>query len=175
MEIWKDIIRFKGEYQVSNIGRIRSVEKLITKSNGKTYTRKSKILKSQPRMGYERIRISIMKKKYTLVVHREVAMVFIPNPTNKSQVNHINEIKNDNRVINLEWSTPSENVRHSFSRGVRKVDKGKNKPKPVLNTRTGIYYKSLRDASKTITNISYSGLQHQMNGVVKNTTGLIYA
>jgi len=174
-EIWKDIEGLEGDYQISNLGRLRSLTRTITKSDGYTYTRKGKIIKPQERQGYLRGRVSVMKVKATYSIHRLVATAFIPNPENKEQVNHINENKADNRVANLEWVTPKENVQHSFKLGNRKPLSKSNKARPVLNVKTGIYYKSLLAASKTITNISYSGLQHQMNGVVKNTAGFIYA
>jgi len=174
MEIWKHIEKLDNQYAVSTFGRVKSVNAVITKSNGCTYTRKSKIIKPQLRDGYLRVRISLNGVKSTHSVHRLVAEAWIDNPKCKSEVNHIDEDKSNNHISNLEWVTAKENVRHSFKIGKRLVASKQNKAKPVLNTNTGIFYKSLLDASKTIDSISYSGLQHQMNGTVKNTTGLIY-
>lgn len=174
MEIWKYIEKLDCQYAVSTFGRVASVEDVIVKSNGQKYTRKSKIIKPQSRNGYLRVRISLNGVKSTHTVHRLVAEAFIDNPLNKTEVNHIDEDKLNNHVSNLEWTTPKENVRHSFRLGKRKTASKKNKAKMVLNVNTGIYYKSLLEASKSIDGVSYSGIQHQMNGVCKNTTGLIY-
>lgn len=68
--------------------------------------------------GYPEVSFHINKEKYVLLVHRLVAEAFIPNPLNKREVNHINGIKSDNRVENLEWVTPSENIRHAYRTGL---------------------------------------------------------
>lgn len=174
MEIWKHIEKLDNQYAISTFGRVQSIQDVITKSDGNTYTRRSKIIKPQLRNCYLRVRISLNGVKSTYSVHRLVAEAFIDNPESKSEVNHIDENKSNNHVSNLEWLTPKENVRHSFRIGKRLIASKQNKAKPVLNTKTGIFYKSLLEASKTIDSVSYSGLQHQMNGVCKNTTGLIY-
>ena len=102
-EIWKDIIGYEGLYQVSNMGDIKSL---------RLY--KDKILKtSLSTSGYTQIGLHNSTTK-TCQVHRLVAIAFIDNQENKKWVNHKNGIKTDNRVINLEWATPSENHLHSF-------------------------------------------------------------
>ena len=88
-EIWKDIPGCEGRYWVSNLGRIKSINKILTPD------------KSQK--GYLRARIAVGGKQKSLKIHRLVAMLFIPNPDNLPQVNHKNEDKADNRVCNLEW------------------------------------------------------------------------
>lgn len=125
MEIWKPIPEFNNEYEVSTLGRIRSIHKLIIKSNGHNYTRVSKILKpSLNDSGYYAGGISLMNRMHGYVVHRIVAEVFIPNIENKATVNHINGIKIDNRIENLEWMTNSENCQHSFDTGLQKPKRG---------------------------------------------------
>lgn len=108
-EIWKDILGFEGlskNYQVSNLGNVRKIFK-----NGNVKVKKKFILNN----GYEVAHLQINGKIGTRLVHRLVALAFIPNPENKPQVNHKNGIKTDNKADNLEWNTAKENTNHSFA------------------------------------------------------------
>ena len=101
-EIWKDIHGYKGLYQISNYGRVKSFN---WRHWG--YTR---VLTPQPTAhGYLHIRLHKDKKIEQFSVHRLVALVFVPNPEGKPEVNHINEDKTDNRACNLCWMTHEEN------------------------------------------------------------------
>lgn len=110
-EIWKDIPGFKGWYQASNFGNIRSVDRYVNyKTTGKAI-RKGKILTpKKSSTGY--LEVSLIKNGVYCFkrVHQLVAQTFIPNPNNYPYINHINEVKTDNRVINLEWCTPKQNT-----------------------------------------------------------------
>ena len=101
-EIWKPIKEFEGYYEVSNMGRVRS---LNYKRTGK-----KKILKNiEDYKGYLEVGLTKNGKRKQFKVHRLVAEAFIPNPENKPCIDHINTVKSDNRVENLRWVTYKEN------------------------------------------------------------------
>ena len=105
MEIWKDIEGFEGLYQVSNLGKVKSLNY--------NHTKKEKILKhGSDRVGYLRVNLCKEGKRKTYQVHRLVAQAFIPNLENKPQVNHKDEDKTNNKVENLEWMTRRENINY---------------------------------------------------------------
>lgn len=112
MEIWKAIKDYEGLYEVSNLGRIKSLERYVKGVYGLRFNKEC-ILK--PRVdgnGYLECCLWKNNKQRQLLIHRLVAEAFIPNPDNLPQVNHINEDKTDNRVENLEWCTASYNLRY---------------------------------------------------------------
>lgn len=115
-EIWKDIKDYEGLYQVSNNGKVKSIKRDI-------------ILKSSSNhKGYLYVILCKNNKSKVGRIHRLVAETFIPNPENKPQVNHINGIKADNNVNNLEWCTNTENLKHAFAIGL-KTNVGNNNPR----------------------------------------------
>lgn len=109
-EEWRPIPNYIGYYEVSNIGNVRSVDRLVTYSNGVQRVHKGKILKQDINYkGYHRVRLQKDGKSKSFSVHRLVALAFIPNPNSLPQVNHIDENKSNNCVSNLEWCTSEYN------------------------------------------------------------------
>jgi len=115
-EIWKDIKGYKGLYQVSNLGKIKSIKRNVI------------LIPAKNHKGYLIVSLTKNNDKKTFSLHRLVAETFISNTENKPQVNHINCIKTDNRVCNLEWNTQSENQKHAFANGLQ-TNIGNNNPR----------------------------------------------
>ena len=141
-EIWRPISGYEGWFEVSNMGKIRSVDRYLVGSDGRKCHYPSKLLALQTNArGYRIVGLSQNQKRKSLIVHRLVAQAFIANPQNKEQVNHKNSDKTDNRVENLEWVTQTENVRHS----VRALTK-KTRPIKAFDGENVDFYNSLREA-----------------------------
>ena len=126
-EKWKAIEKYEGFYEVSNLGKVRSINRLVTYTNGKKANHRGNILKqTKAHNGYLRVCLSKNNEKKSFQVHSLVAKAFVPKPKGKNQVNHLNEIKTDNRHVNLNWLTAKENInygtgieRRAKSRGVK--------------------------------------------------------
>lgn len=116
-EKWQDIPGYNGLYQISSLLRIRSVPKKNRRF--RWHIKQLLLLKT----GYPYISMTINGKHYNKMVHRLVAITFIPNPENKPEVNHINGVKTDYRIENLEWCTRKENVQHALRTGLSGVHK----------------------------------------------------
>ena len=109
-EEWRDVVGYEGYYQVSNFGRVKSLQRDTVK-----------ILKSKPAIGgYLRVVLCKNETKKNRPINILVAQAFIPNHENKKQVNHLDGDKKNNCMDNLAWATPAENIAHAFDMGLRK-------------------------------------------------------
>lgn len=118
-EVWVDIEKYKGVYMISNKLRIKRImhRKNPTDKLMKYYS---------PENDYHITGLTVNGKVNSELVHRLVAIAFIPNPLNLPEVNHKNGIKSDNRIENLEWVTCAENTQHAFDTGLNKGKKGRH-------------------------------------------------
>lgn len=162
-EIWvslNGVVECGEYYQVSNLGNIRSIDRFIN----------NRIIKGQPiktsldRYGYVKVRFRNRGKVKNHSVHVLVGLAFIPNPTNKPQINHKDGNKQNNHVDNLEWCTGEENQQHAFKTGLnynhnRKMsDKDINKAKELYNNGNYTYSKLAK-----IFNVSISTMYRNIN------------
>lgn len=171
--MWKEIPDCDGLYLANEKGQIKSKDRprrhFSLKDNEYFYNRKGVILKQTlNQKGYYCVTITFENHKQKVFeVHRLIAKTFIPNPENKSQVNHIDGNKTNNNIENLEWVTAQENIVHAFKHGLNKGSKpwlGKtgakhNKSKPIircdLNWNELEEYPSVTEASKLYGNLSH--------------------
>lgn len=121
-EIYKDIIDYENTYQISNLGNVKSLKRIVNGRNGKIKL-KTKILKYSLVRGYKAVNIWKNGKYKNVKIHRLVGLYFVENKDNKKCINHINGIKTDNRVENLEWCTYSENLIHAYKNKLNKNEK----------------------------------------------------
>lgn len=160
-EIWKDIIGYEGYYQISDHGRVKSVERMIDHNKSTGVKRKicGRILTLHPKpKGYLIFIASKNGITKTCNVHRVVAELFVPNPDNLPEVNHIDENKKNNHFKNLQWVTHIENIR--YGTGIRRstqyktgrinpVVRGENHPNSKLKSAQVIcIYRDNRSYSK---------------------------
>tara|TARA_R110000850_G_C9684238_1_gene438262 strand:+ start:43 stop:558 length:516 start_codon:yes stop_codon:yes gene_type:complete len=119
-EIWKDIANYEGYYQVSNLGNVKSLSREVLNCGRAKRKITKEIILKQTIVSNKYYYISLNKKgvSKTYSVHRLVANAFLKKDRNRNYVNHINEIKTDNRDKNLEWTTHTENIRHSLLKPV---------------------------------------------------------
>lgn len=121
LEEWRDIAEFEGQYMISNYGRVLSKSRIKvkpTKWGDVPYRVKAKIMaQSKDRMGYPTVSLAIGKRTITKKIHRLIGMAFIHNPDNKPEINHLNCIKANSVLWNLEWCTHAENMKHAAENG----------------------------------------------------------
>ena len=119
-EVWKDIDGYEGSYQVSNLGRVRGLNRTVERSDGQTRTIPGCILKAkQNRGGYSQVSLWKDGRQKTFTIHQLVLWEFGGEQLPEHEANHIDGDKLNNRIDNLEWVTKSDNMRHAFDMGLR--------------------------------------------------------
>lgn len=154
-EIWKTIPELPN-YQVSNLGRVKSLERKVKKWNGFRTVRERILKPRKKRNGYLQLLLSNEGIRKTVLVHRLVCDAFLKNPLNLPQINHINEIKEDNRLENLEYcdarynnnfGTRNKRAGISISKAKKGVFNTKHS-KAVICIETGEIYPSLSEVHR---------------------------
>lgn len=150
-EIWKDIPEFKGYYQASNTGRIRTVERDVWNGKGYYKLNSHEMTYGLSEKGYVVVHLSVNHQLFYRQVHRLVAEAFIPNPENKPQINHKDGNKQNNNVENLEWCTNAENQIHAYKLGLSKHSDKSGRPKKAvgLYLNDGSLYKKFNSIAET--------------------------
>lgn len=139
VEIWKDIIGYEGKYQVSNTGKVRSLN----------YNNTNTIKELKPkvnRYGYLEVKLSKNNITKDYMVGRLVAIHFMPNPLYKEEVIHISRDTTDNSIENLKWAYHSESKHHSYNKGSRK----KGTPTYTIISYNGKNYNEYKDIAKDL-------------------------
>lgn len=174
-EIWKDIKGYEGIYQVSTFGRMKSLDRYVTRKNGAVQFYPGKFLKIcyNKRVDVYEVHLRKNNKRKCFKVHRLVAEAFIENddPINKTTVNHKDGKRENNRVDNLEWATYSENEQHAYDKLNRPINRAKYLKRQCtsINKYTNIHtiYESIEVASRG-TNISVTQIRRIANNECVN-------
>lgn len=126
-EVWKDIPGYEGLYQVSNIGNVKSLSRIVRANTCGVRTIPEKVLTPcKGSTGYLIVVLCKNGKHKSINIHRLVAISFIPNPDNLKEVNHRNEIKTDNMVSNLEWCDRKYNANYGTGVARQKISRANN-------------------------------------------------
>lgn len=174
MEIWKDIKDYENMYQISNYGRVKSLERIVKQGNKKRHLCE-KILCQNLRNGYRTVYLNKNGNHVSKQVHRLVAETFILNSNNKPQVNHIDGNKQNNCVENLEWVTIKENLQHAKKIGLTSPIKHNNRPviQYTLDGKEIKRYVSCCSAEHA-TKINHSNISKCCKGIYKQCNGYVW-
>lgn len=117
---WRDVLGYEGYYMVNSDGEVKSLDRYVKQWRGGLKPVKGRVLKPFNNKGYHQVEVCIFGKRKKKSVHRLVCESFLPNPEAKPQINHIDGVKTNNKLENLEWCTSKENMNHARDNGLWK-------------------------------------------------------
>lgn len=170
-EVFKEIPSYEGKYWISNYGNVK------TFYQGKYFIKKS----FKDKLGYLKISLSKNNERKTVTIHRLVALVFVPNPYNYKEINHIDGNKENNYYENLEWCTRSQNVKHAFETGLKFNKKGEESLLSVCFNQFDLEgnfirtWKCVRTAAKELGIADYRQITQNLHGRSKTCMGYIFS
>ena len=167
-EIWKDIPDYEGLYQISSIGRVKSLKRSISRNNGRVLNLSEKQLSAKiDEHGYVKFQLWKNNKPKNIRAHRLVALNFIENPKNHLEVNHIDGNKTNNKYDNLEWCSSFHNQLEAKRLGLKKCTR-------VTKIIEGVKicsYESVTEAAK-LNNVHRTSIFRCLNGKFKENKGV---
>lgn len=172
-EIWVDVPGFYGLYQVSNTGKIKTIDRPTKHNYGGIAIKKSRIMKLTSNNGYLGSRFNKDGKYKQFLVHRIVALAFMHNPENKPCVNHKDGDKANNNVGNLEWCTYLENQTHADATGLRNIV-GENNGRAKLSIEDVSIIRNLCKSESSLEIAKRFGVtQQNINSIKKNKSWVV--
>lgn len=172
-EVWKDVKGYEGYYQVSNLGKVRSLDRVDTLG----YHRKGKVLTdNSDKDGYHQVGLFQGGKGKACKVHRLVAQAFLENPDNLPQVNHKDEDKTNNVVSNLEWCTAAYNMNYGTrnERARKAITRTQGKPVYVIPSSGHHYYFDSLAKAAVLLGLSEGAVSSCLNGKLKHHHGFTF-
>lgn len=190
MVVWKPIKDYEQLYEISNTGKVRRKDSIVTRSNGRQLPVKGGEMQLRDNgMGYLRVKLCKNNKSRRVLIHRLIAEHFIPQPDGMTIINHRDGNKQNNHISNLEWTTQKENIRHARETGLVNIEKWKKSiaetgrrvikdlhiqnSRSVINTETGEKFSSIIDAAKAL-GVCRMSLGKKLRGQRKNNTSLVF-
>lgn len=171
IEEWKDIPGYKGIYQASNLGRIKSLSRIVYLPKRKINRRQKEIILTfNPKTKqYPKVSLHNNSEHEVRTIHNIIGLLFVPNPNKLPFLNHKNGIKTDPRACNLEWCSHLENIRHAFKNGL--IPSGEDNHKAKLSNNIVLAIKRLYRINPKVNQSAIArklGVQRSIiNGIVK--------
>lgn len=175
-EIWKDVVNYEGLYQISNLGRVRSLDRYVRTISNSVRRIKGVVMTNCFDGNYYHVILHKNGSKKVSLVHRLVACAFVDNPDNLPFVNHIDGNKLNNASTNLEWCTASENTKHAFRVGLCKPITSHYRGVKAFRLDNGSFvgeYRSQHEAARSL-GLNVAHVCSVLRGRSKHTCGYYF-